>query len=203
MIKSYQQNVDQEEKIKIRSRQGILCPGLEMKIVDENGNEVEWNDQHMGEIYVRGPWIASSYYRDERTKEAFVDGWWKSGDMATINNEGVIKLIDRAKDLIKSGGEWISSVDLENELMAHSNVHEAVVVAIPHEKWQERPVACVVIKDDKKGSVTEDELIEWLQPKFPKWWLPDKILFLEEIPKTGVRKFNKKLLREEIKKLIG
>ncbi len=196
-IKSYQQQLSLDEKMKIRARQGLLSPGLEMKILDEQNQPVPWDDRHMGEIYVRGPWIATEYYQDERTKESFVDGWWKSGDIATINEEGIIKLVDRAKDLIKSGGEWISSVDLENALMAHPAVQEATVVAVPHEKWQERPVACVVLKPGEQ--VSEEVLRAWLAAKFPKWWLPDKFIFMDQIPKTGVGKFNKKALREMLK----
>lgn len=201
MFKSTQENLSDEEKYKMTSRQGILVPGLKMKVLKEDGSEVKWNDEEMGEIYVRGPWVADSYYNDERTKDSFIDGWWKSGDIATVNEDGVIRLVDRAKDLIKSGGEWISSVELENELMAHEYVHEAAVVAVPHDKWQERPVAFVVLKDNGEGKVTEEDLVQWLSPKFAKWWLPDKYIFVEQIPKTGVGKFNKKLLRERIAKL--
>jgi fatty-acyl-CoA synthase len=199
LIRSSQQNLSVEEKMKIPARQGVLCPGLEMKIINEEGNEVQWNDKEMGEIYVRGPWVATSYFQDDRTNESFKDGWWKSGDIATINEDGVIRLVDRVKDLIKSGGEWISSVELENELMAHEAVLEAVVVGIPHEKWQERPVACVVLKENQAGNVSKEDMIQWLEPKFAKWWLPDEVIFMENIPKTGVGKFNKKLLREMIK----
>ncbi|KZD30757.1 Medium-chain-fatty-acid--CoA ligase [Bacillus cereus] len=151
----------------------------------------------MGELCLRGPWIAGSYYKDERTEESMKDGWLHTGDIVTVDSEGFIKIADRTKDLIKSGGEWISSVDLENALMSHDNVLEASVVAVPHEKWQERPVACVVLKE---GQVVErEELYALLEAEFPKWWMPDDILFVNEIPKTSVGKFLKRALRDQLK----
>lgn len=198
-LKSYQSGLPYEEQLEIRVKQGLLVPGVEMKVVGENG-EVAWNGKEMGELVLRGPWIASEYYRDERTAESFIDGWLYTGDVATVDEEGYVKIVDRTKDLIKSGGEWISSVDLENALMAHEAVFEAAVVAVPDEKWQERPVACVVLKEN--GTATEEELLEFLRPQFAKWWLPDKILFLDEIPKTSVGKFLKRALREQVRKLL-
>lgn len=155
----------------------------------------------MGELLIRGPWIADTYYKDERSAEAFVDGWLHTGDVVTLNEEGFVKIVDRTKDLIKSGGEWISSVDLENALMAHPAVFEAAVVSVPHPKWQERPVACVVLKDGVEA--TKEELIEFLEPQFAKWWLPDEVLFMDEIPKTSVGKFLKMTLREQVKKQLA
>ncbi len=200
-LKSYQKELDPEEKLNIRAKQGTLVPGLEMKIVGKDG-EVAWDGNEMGELCIRGPWIASEYYRDERTLDAFRDGWLHTGDVVTIDEEGFVKIVDRTKDLIKSGGEWISSVDLENALMAHDAVFEAAVVAVPHERWQERPVACVVLKDAFKGKTTSDELFEFLKPQFAKWWIPDDILFVSEIPKTSVGKFLKMALREQVQKDI-
>jgi len=197
-LKSYQENLDLEEKLDIRSKQGLLVPGLEMKVVSGDG-EVEWNGQEMGELLIRGPWIADEYYRDERTKDAFRDGWLYTGDVATVDEEGVIKLVDRTKDLIKSGGEWISSVDLENALMAHEAVFEASVISVPHPQWQERPLACVVLKEPFKGKVDKQELLDFIAPQFAKWWLPDDIIFMEEIPKTSVGKFLKRALRDQLK----
>src|SRR5690606_33772600 len=138
-LKSYQQDLPDEEKLVERTRQGILVPGLEMKVIGNDGKEVSWNDKEMGELLLRGNWIADEYYNDERSRDSFVDGWFHTGDVVTVDEEGTIKIIDRTKDLIKSGGEWISSVDLENALMAHDAVFEACVVAVPDEKWQERP----------------------------------------------------------------
>lgn len=198
-LKSYQEELSVEEKTEIKAKQGILVPGLEMKIVGKDG-EAAWDGKEMGEFAIRGPWIASEYYKDERTAEAFKDGWLYTGDVVTIDEEGFMKIVDRTKDLIKSGGEWISSVDLENALMAHEAVYEAAVVAVPHEQWQERPVACVVLKDNYKGKELKEELYEFLKPQFAKWWLPDDILFLEEIPKTSVGKFLKMALRDQVQK---
>src|SRR5699024_4383419 len=177
-----------------------LVPGLEMKIVGENG-EVEWNGEEMGELLLRGPWIANEYYKDDRSKDAFVDGWFHTGDVVTVDLEGSIKVIDRTDDLIKSGGEWISSVELENALMAHEAVFEASVVAIPDPEWQERPVACVVLKEAKE--TTKEEVLEFLKQQFAKWWLLDEILIMETIPKTSVGKFLKRDLRTEVQELLA
>ncbi|MED3572500.1 long-chain fatty acid--CoA ligase [Cytobacillus praedii] len=196
-LKSYQEELSYEEKVEIKAKQGILVPGLEMKVVGKDG-EVAWDGKEMGEFAIRGPWIASEYYKDERTADAFRDGWLYTGDVVTIDEEGFMKIVDRTKDLIKSGGEWISSVDLENALMAHEAVFEAAVIAVPSEQWQERPVACVVLKDGYKGKIEKEELYEFLKPQFAKWWIPDDILFLEEIPKTSVGKFLKMALRDQV-----
>ncbi len=198
-IKKHERSLDDHAKIDIRVRQGVVVPGLELKVVNEQGEGVSWDDRQMGEIWVRGPWVATEYYRDSRSAEGFADGWWKSGDMATINEEGVLRLVDRAKDLIKSGGEWISSVQLENELMAHPAIVEACVVAVPHEKWIERPVAFVVSRDI--ASFRDEELEHWLTRKFPKWWVPDQFIRVDQIPRTGAGKFNKRELRERLRTL--
>ncbi|MEF7565088.1 long-chain fatty acid--CoA ligase [Bacillus infantis] len=200
-LKSYQEELSVEEKLDIKAKQGILVPGLEMKAVGKDG-EVKWDGKEMGELAIRGPWIASEYYKDDRTDEAFKDGWLYTGDVVTLDEEGFMKIVDRTKDLIKSGGEWISSVDLENALMAHEAVFEAAVVAVPHEQWQERPVACVVLKDSHKG-LDKQELYDFLQPQFAKWWLPDEILFMEEIPKTTVGKFLKMALRDQVQQQLA
>lgn len=197
-LKSYETDLSYEEQLEIRSKQGYLVPGVEMKVVGVNG-EVKWDGAEMGELCLRAPWIAASYYNDERTIEGFRDGWLYTGDVVTVDEEGCVKIVDRAKDVIKSGGEWISSVDLENALMAHEAVFEAAVVAVPHPQWQERPVACVVQKQN--SSVTKEELYEFLRPQFAKWWLPDDIVFMEEIPKTSVGKFLKQELRKELEHL--
>ncbi|WP_088036057.1 long-chain fatty acid--CoA ligase [Evansella clarkii] len=197
-LKSYQEDLPEQDKLDIRAKQGLLVPGLEMKVLGANG-EVAWDGEEMGELLIRGPWIADEYYKDERTEEAFRDGWLHTGDVVTVDNEGVIKIVDRTKDLIKSGGEWISSVDLENALMAHEAVFEASVVAVAHPEWQERPVACVVLKDAYKDTVSAEDLQAFLKPQFAKWWLPDDIVFLDEIPKTSVGKFLKRSLRDKLK----
>lgn len=171
-----------------------------MKLVDSKSREVGWDGKTMGEVWIRGPWVAKEYYNDERTKESFKDGWWNSGDVGIITPEGYLKIVDRLKDVIKSGGEWISSVDLENALMAHPGVFEACVVGIEHPKWQERPLAFVILKQEYKGKVSKDELLGFLKKSFAKWQLPDDIIFIDEIPKTSVGKFDKKLLREKYRK---
>lgn len=198
-LKSYQRDLPYDQQLEIRAKQGIVVPGLEIKVVNEKG-EVKPDGKEMGELLIRGPWIASEYYNDDRTKEAFKDGWLYTGDVVTIDEEGFVKIVDRTKDLIKSGGEWISSVDLENALMAHEAVLEAAVVAVPDPKWLERPVACVVLKEGKQA--TKEELIDFLRPQFAKWWLPDEILFIDEIPKTSVGKFLKATLREYVKEQL-
>ncbi|BCJ86128.1 long-chain fatty acid--CoA ligase [Effusibacillus dendaii] len=197
-LRSNHQHLPVDRLLDIRSLQGMLVPGLEMRVVGQNG-DVNWNGQEMGEVWLRGPWVADEYYNDERSKETFIDGWYHSGDVATIDEEGYLKLVDRTKDLVKSGGEWISSVDLENALMAHPKVFEATVIAVPHPKWDERPVAFVALKPDFKDQVEKQELLDYLAGQFAKWWVPDDIVFLDEIPKTSVGKFLKRSLREQYK----
>jgi len=156
--------------------------------------ELPWDGEASGELQVSGPWIAREYYDDPRSPESFTDdGWLKTGDVATIDPHGYIRLVDRTKDVIKSGGEWISSVDLENELMGHPAVAEAAVIGIPHPKWQERPLACVVVAEGQ--SVTKEELLAYLGDRVATWWLPDDFAFIDEVPKTSVGKFSKKDLR--------
>ena len=187
-----------DERIERRSMAGLPMPGLEVRIVNENG-EAPWDGETMGELNVKGAWIADEYYKDERTTDAFKDGWLYTGDIAVIEPDGYIKLTDRTKDLIKSGGEWISSVDLENSLMTHDAVFEAAVVAIPHEKWMERPLACVVLKEGyAEDEATKSELLAYLESQFAKWWVPDDVVFLKEVPKTSVGKFLKAALRKEL-----
>ncbi|MBO8156325.1 MAG: long-chain fatty acid--CoA ligase [Bacillaceae bacterium] len=195
-LKSNQEDLPEEEKLAVRAKQGYVVPGLEIKVVNDEG-DVEWNGEEMGELLIRGPWIADEYYNDDRTQEAFRNGWLHTGDIVTIDEEGFIKITDRTKDLVKSGGEWISTIELENALMAHEAVFEAAVVGVPHPKWQERPVACVVLKPEAAAS--KEELLDFLKPQFAKWWLPDDIIFMDEIPKTSVGKFLKTKLREQLK----
>ncbi|WP_027717861.1 long-chain fatty acid--CoA ligase [Desulfovirgula thermocuniculi] len=203
-LKSYMQEWDGERKYAARARQGLLVPGLEMRVVNERGEDVQWNGREMGELWLRGPWIAGEYYRDpERTAEAFAGGWLRTGDIVTVDEEGYVAIVDRTKDLVKSGGEWISSVDLENTIMAHPAVQEAAVIGVPHPKWQERPVACVVLKPEFRGRVGKEEILAFLSGKVAKWWLPDEVIFLEEIPKTSVGKFSKRVLRERYAHLFS
>jgi fatty-acyl-CoA synthase len=201
-IKSYQSDLSVDERLEILSKQGLVVPGIEIKAVNENG-EVMPDGNEMGELLIRGPWIADSYYKGDRDSDAFQDGWLHTGDVVTIDEEGIVKIVDRTKDLIKSGGEWISSVDLENAIMAHESVFEACVVSVPDPKWQERPVACIVLKDGLEHQVTKEAIMEFLKPQFAKWWLPNEVIFMDEIPKTSVGKFLKAKLREQVEKQLA
>ena len=187
---------DVEEQYAHRALAGIPCPGIRARIRDEDGNEVPKDGEAFGELEVRGPWVLEEYHnRPEANETSFTDdGWLKTGDIATMNEYGYIDIVDRAKDVIKSGGEWISSVDLENELMAHDAVGEASVIAVDHEKWQERPMACIVLREGAEASA--EELNEHLGERFPDWWLPDRYEFVESIPRTSTGKFDKMSLRE-------
>jgi len=173
-------------------------PLVEVRAISEDGKEAAWDGQSMGELQVRGPWVARSYYKNEEEDDKFVpDGWFRTGDVVTIDRAGYIRITDRSKDLIKSGGEWISSVDLENALMGHPAVKEAAVVAVAHQKWTERPVACVVLREG--ASATDDELRTFLSSKFATWQLPDAFVRIEQIPRTAAGKFLKSALREQLK----
>lgn len=191
------ERLSEEERWDWRKKQGLPATGLDIKIVDAEGNEVP--PGRIGELLIRGPWITGSYYNDPRTKESFSGGYWKSGDWAVIDADGYVKIVDRYKDLIKSGGEWISSVDLENAIMGHPAVLEACVVGVFHPKWEERPLALVVLREGFKGKVSRDEIIDFIRPKFAKWQLPDDLVFVPELPKTSVGKFDKKVVRERYK----
>jgi fatty-acyl-CoA synthase len=176
-----------------RALQGKPLPWTELRLVDDDGHEVPWDGQSTGEIQVRGPWIARRYYNDPSGDEKFEDGWLRTGDIAAIDEQAFVRITDRSKDVIKSGGEWISSVELENELMAHPDVIEAAVIAKPDERWSERPLCCVVLNEGSTAGA--DELVEHLRPRVAKWWLPDEFAFIDEVPKTSVGKFDKKVLR--------
>jgi len=179
-----------------RARQGRPLPWVELRLVGEGGREIAWDGASTGEIEVRGPWIAASYFRDELGDDKFDSGWLRTGDIAAVNDEGSVQITDRAKDVIKSGGEWISSVELENEVMSHPDVVEAAVIAKPDDRWAERPLCCVVLREG--ASANAQELAEHLQGRVAKWWTPDEFAFLEEVPKTSVGKFDKKALRSRL-----
>ncbi|WP_207229606.1 long-chain fatty acid--CoA ligase [Ktedonosporobacter rubrisoli] len=199
-LRASQEDLSLEEQFAIRARQGTMVPGVEFRVMDmETGQEVPWDNQTFGELQVRGPWIARAYYHDAESDAKFANGWLRTGDVAVVDKEGTIQLVDRTKDLVKSGGEWISSVEIEGLIMGHPKVLEACVVGIPHPKWSERPLACVVAKPAFIGQVTKEEIIEFLRPKVAKWWLPDDVIFVEAIPKTSVGKFDKKVLRNSYK----
>jgi acyl-CoA synthetase (AMP-forming)/AMP-acid ligase II len=198
-LKAHLRDAPEAERFKKRATQGLPAPFVETRVVGEKG-PVPADGQSMGELHVRGPWIAKSYFKNPAEADKFtMDGWFRTGDVVTVDRDGYIRITDRSKDLIKSGGEWISSVDLENALMGHPAVKEAAVVAVKHPKWDERPVACVVVRDGAK--VTEHELREYLEPKFAKFWMPDAFVFMEQIPRTAVGKFLKTELRARLKDL--
>jgi fatty-acyl-CoA synthase len=196
-VKSSLSHLSDEEQADLRTSVGIVSCGVEMRVVDNDTlEERPWDGETSGELQVRGPWIIRAYYDDERSPQSFTpDGWLKTGDVATVDPNGYIRLVDRTKDVIKSGGEWISSVELENEIMAHPAVTEAAVIGVPHPKWQERPLACVVVREG--ASLTKDELLDFLAPRVAKWWLPDDVQFVDGVPKTSVGKFSKKDLRDQ------
>ena len=195
-IKSTLAHLPEEELADIRTSAGLIVPGVDFRVVEPGSTEeLPWDGETSGELQVSGPWVASTYYNDDRASESFTDdGWLRTGDVATVDAEGYIRLVDRTKDLVKSGGEWISSVEVENEIMAHPKVAEAAVIGVAHAKWSERPLACVVVKPGEE--LTKEELLEFLEPRMAKWWLPDDVAFIDEVPKTSVGKFSKKTLRE-------
>ena len=189
-------NLPDDEQAELRTTCGRALFGVECRVV-EPGTTVPlaWDGESSGELQCRGNWIASSYYDDDRAGESFTDdGWLRTGDVAVVDARGRVKLVDRTKDLIKSGGEWISSVEIENELMSHPKIVEAAVIGIPDEKWAERPLACVVLAES--AELSAQEVREYLAGKVAKWQLPDDVVFIDEVPKTSVGKFSKKTLRE-------
>jgi len=191
-----------EEKWDLRRKQGYTVVGLDLKIVDASDKEVPHDGKTVGEILIKGPWITHKYYNASGTEAQFSkDGYWRSGDAGTIDEEGYVKITDRVKDLIKSGGEWISSIDMENEIVSHPAVIEAAVTGVKHPKWEERPIALVVLRNEYKEKIKKEDIIEHLAKsgKFAKWQLPEIILFVDEIPKTSVGKIDKKIIREKYK----
>jgi fatty-acyl-CoA synthase len=189
-------DADHETKFDYIALQGLPLPLVELRARDVDGSLIPWDGETMGELECRGPWVASSYYDTPEQADRWTDdGWFCTGDIVSIDERGFIAIKDRSKDVIKSGGEWISSVDLENALMGHSAVAEAAVIAIPDEKWTERPMAVVVVRPGE--TCTSEELREFLAGRFAKWWLPDRFEFVDEIPKTAVGKFRKTALRDQ------
>jgi fatty-acyl-CoA synthase len=188
-------DIDEDSKFDLKAMAGLPLPFVEVR-ARAGDEEIPWDGEAMGELEVRGPWVASSYYDTPEQQDRWTDdGWFRTGDIVSIHPRGYIQIKDRSKDVIKSGGEWISSVELENALMAHPSVAEAAVIAIPDPKWDERPLAAVVLKPG--AGTTPDELRDFLAPNFAKWWLPERFEFVEEIPKTSVGKFRKTALREQ------
>ncbi len=196
-VKSSLRPLTEEQELEIRLSQGLPCPLVDARVVEPGTiDALPWDGASSGELQVRGPWIAREYYRLEGSNESpsTPDGWLRTGDVATIDPEGYIRLVDRTKDLVKSGGEWISSVELENAIMGHPDVLEAAVVGVAHPKWDERPLACIVLRP---GSTLDREgLRAFLTDKVAKWWLPDDVVVIDAVPKTSVGKFDKKVLRD-------
>jgi fatty-acyl-CoA synthase len=193
-IKRGLQSSDEATQLALRASQGYPVPFVEQRHVDEDGKILPWDGEKMGELQVRGPFVASSYYGDEDPERFTADGWFKTGDVVTIDPEGYLRITDRSKDVIKSGGEWISSVALENALMSHPSVLEAAVFAARDPKWSERPLAAVVFKEGK--SATHAELAAHIEGRFARFWLPDDYVFVAQIPRTSTGKFLKTKLRE-------
>ncbi|QZT62220.1 long-chain-fatty-acid--CoA ligase [Mycolicibacterium austroafricanum] len=183
------------EKNQIRLKQGRGVWGVDLKIVDDDGNRLPWDGKAFGEVWVRGPWIASGYFRGEGGEKLDAEGFFPTGDVATIDPDGYLQLVDRAKDVIKSGGEWVSSIDLENAALGHPAVAEAAVIGVPHPKWQERPLLIAVLR--KGHNATREDILEHLAGEVVKWWLPDDVVFVDELPHTATGKVLKLKLREQ------
>lgn len=193
-LQTQHQDLDEGHRWDIKAKQGYFVPGVDARIVDDEGVELPWDGATMGELQVRGYWVAGRYYKRENDQEHFTDdGWFRTGDVVVIDANGFMTITDRTKDLVKSGGEWISSVDLENILISHADILEAAVIAVPDERWGERPLAVIVPLD---GGCDEAALNAYLLEHFPKFWLPDRYVVVDEIPKTGVGKMNKMVLRQ-------
>jgi acyl-CoA synthetase (AMP-forming)/AMP-acid ligase II len=192
--------MSEDEQYAIRATQGMPVPFMEARVMNENG-AVPWDGETMGEVQLRGPWVAASYYNMPELGEKWTkDGWLRTGDVVTVNEHGYLRIVDRTKDLIKSGGEWISSVDLENAIVGHPGVKEAAVIAVPHPKWEERPVAVIVAGEPKP---TAEELDEFLAKRFAKWQVPDAYIFVDELPHTSTGKLLKSALRERYRDYLN
>jgi fatty-acyl-CoA synthase len=188
---------DPAKDIDYRVKAGRIVAGVELRTVAEDGTVLAHDGESVGEIEIRGPWVTGRYFGEDEP-DKFHDGWLRTGDVGTLDPEGFIVISDRSKDVIKSGGEWISSVELENEVMAHPDVFEAAVVGVPDDKWQERPLCCVVAKPG--ATVTAAELHMFLEPRVAKWWIPERWAFIEAVPKGATGKFDKKVLRAQYAK---
>jgi fatty-acyl-CoA synthase len=189
---------DLGQALDIRLKQGVVVPGVEIRICDPaTGAVLPWDGIAFGEIQVRGPWVASGYHNSYDSAKKSQDGWFRTGDVAKISPDGFMAIVDRTKDVIKSGGEWVSSVELEGVIMSHYKVLEAAVIGLHHAKWQERPVAYVVAKPEFEGHLDAQEILDFMSDKVPKWWLPDEVRLIDELPKTSVGKFDKKALRAQ------
>jgi acyl-CoA synthetase (AMP-forming)/AMP-acid ligase II len=198
-LKAGMSELPPEERYTIKQKQGHAVWGVEIKIVDDESRRLPHDGKASGLLYVRGPWVASAYFEDEQaSRDAFdADGWFATGDVATIDADGYVQLTDRAKDLIRSGGEWISSIDLENAAVAHPDLAEAAAIAIAHPKWGERPLLIAVRKPG--AEVERGEVLAFLEDKVARFWLPDDVVFVEELPHTATGKLQKSALRERFR----
>ncbi|MEM7801752.1 MAG: AMP-binding protein, partial [Chloroflexota bacterium] len=192
---SQHKSLSEEEQWDVKATQGYAVSGIEMRICDDDGNPLPWDGVKMGELQVRGPWVARKYFKLEVSEDHFTeDGWFRTGDVATISEDGYMRITDRTKDLVKSGGEWISTVDLENALIGHENVMEAAVFAVPDDKWSERPWAAITPVEGKE--LDKSTLNTYLAGLgFVKFWLPDNYVAMSDIPKTSTGKLSKRVLR--------
>jgi fatty-acyl-CoA synthase len=196
-LRSQHAGLDAAAQIAVRAAQGQPVPLVNLRIADpESGEEQPWDGTAIGELQVAGPWVASGYYRDDSPASFTADGWLRTGDLATIDQHGYVRLVDRLKDLIKSGGEWISSVELESAIGSHPAVLEVAVIGRPDPRWVERPAAYVVRRPGT--TVTAEELLAHITPMVARWWLPDEIVFVPELPKTGSGKLSKSALRQSL-----
>ena len=199
-LKSYMLDWPEEQRFAVKATQGYAAVGVDLRAVDEQGREVPWDGRTPGELQVRGPWVIRAYHDHPEGAAQFTpDGWFRTGDVVSIDAEGYIRITDRTKDLIKSGGEWISSVELESLIMAHPDVLEAAVIAVPHPRWMERPLACVVPRPGRAAALTAEAIVEFVRPHVARWAVPDGVVLLDAIPRTTVGKFDKKVLRERFR----
>jgi fatty-acyl-CoA synthase len=200
-LKAKQQSLPKDERYAVQRKQGRAIFGVDLRIVDENGSELPWDGKAFGDLQVRGPWVIKSYFKgeggDPLVKDAEGHGWFPTGDVCTIDPEGYIQITDRSKDVIKSGGEWISSIDLENIAVAHPAIAEAAVIGVKHPKWDERPIVVAVKKAGQE--VSKEELLRFYEGKIAKWWMPDDVVFVNELPHTATGKLSKLTLRQQLK----
>jgi fatty-acyl-CoA synthase len=189
--------IEGEARLDVQMKQGHPPFGVEMKITDDHGRDVPWDGKSFGRLKVRGPAVAKSYYKEEGSEAFGEDGWFDTGDVATMDQYGYIQITDRSKDVIKSGGEWISSIDLENLAVGHPKVAEAAVIGVAHPKWDERPLLVIVLK--KGETATKEDILGFMQGKIAKWWMPDDVAFVDDIPHTATGKIQKMTLRDRFK----